>query len=110
MTGNSIINKRIFTEDTKKRLQADFNASTPFRYLIIDDFLDPTFARTLLTRFPSLDNMKTHYAGLNEKKAEDNDFIKKETAFTFLPDTLSSPACAASLAAIAGIAPFQTAQ
>ncbi|HXB91710.1 MAG TPA: 2OG-Fe(II) oxygenase [Puia sp.] len=109
MTINSIINKEILTEDTKYRLQNAFNKSLPFRHLIIDDFLDPAFAHSLLQRFPSLENMKTHYTGLNERKAEDNDFVKQDEDFTILHNTLSSPEMIAWLTAITGITPLDTA-
>ena len=108
MNADAIINKELFTQDTSQRLKIAFNTAVPFRHLVIDDFLDPAFAQSLDGRFPSLSRMKTHYAGLNEKKAEDNDFVKQDPAFTLLHNALSSPDFEGWLADITGITPLGT--
>jgi Rps23 Pro-64 3,4-dihydroxylase Tpa1-like proline 4-hydroxylase len=108
MNADAVINKELFTEDTRQRLKAAFDAAVPFRYLVIDDFLDTAFAHSLDQRFPSLASMKTHYAGLNEKKAEDNDFVKRDAAFTALHTALSSPDITGWLTEITGITPLRT--
>src|SRR6185312_1633922 len=108
MNADAIINNELFTQDTSQRLKIAFNTAVPFRHLVIDDFLDPAFAQSLDGRFPSLSRMKTHYAGLNEKKAEDNDFVKQDPAFTLLHNALSSPDFEGWLADITGITPLGT--
>jgi Rps23 Pro-64 3,4-dihydroxylase Tpa1-like proline 4-hydroxylase len=108
MNTDTIIDQELFTEDTRHRLKAAFNAAVPFRHLVIDEFLSPAFAQSLDRHFPSLDKMRTHYAGLNEKKAEDNDFVKQDAAFTRLHTALSSQDFAAWLTDITGITPLET--
>lgn len=109
MNADPIINKELFTEETSRRLKTAFNSAIPFRHLVIDDFLDPAFARSLEQRFPSLAGMRTHYAGLNEKKAEDNDFVKQDAVFTHLHTALSSLDFVKWLTAITDITPLGTA-
>lgn len=103
-----MINKELFSKDIKS-WQISFDESHPFKHLVIDDFLEPAFARSLLERFPSLEQMKTHYAGLNEKKAEDNDFVEKDKDFTLLHQTLGKPEFITWLTGVTGISPLQTA-
>jgi hypothetical protein len=104
-----MINKAIFSKD-EKNWQTDFNESRPFRHLIIDGFLESAFAQSLADRFPSLQQMKTHYAGLNERKAEDNDFVKQDKDFTLLHKTLSAPEFIAWLSKVTNITPLATAE
>lgn len=103
-----MINKGLFSKDLTT-WQTTFDESRPFRHLVIDDFLEPAFARSLQERFPSLEHMKTHYAGLNERKAEDNDFVKQDSQFTLLHETLSAPEFITWLTAVTGITPLRTA-
>lgn len=109
MKADTIITRELFTADTRYRLKTAFNTAIPFRHLVIDNFLDATFAETLDRRFPSLSGMKTHYSGLNEKKAEDNNFVKQDGDFTLLHTTLSSRQFADWLTDITDITPLHTA-
>ena len=72
------------------RIHDIYDTAIPFRHVVIDDFLDPSFANTILQFFPALNSMKTHYAGINERKAEDTNFEKLDQSFTELHDALSS--------------------
>jgi 2OG-Fe(II) oxygenase superfamily len=109
MTPNSIINRELFSTHAISGFTEQFNSAFPFKHLVVDNFLDPTFADLLQRGFPSLDNMKKHYSGMNEKKAEDNDFSKLDKSFTILHDSLSTSEFTAWLSAITGISPLQTA-
>lgn len=109
MNADILINKDLFDQEARLRLNASFNAAVPFRHLVIDNFLNPAFAHTLEEHFPSISAMKTHYAGLNEKKAEDNNFVKQDENFCLLHTTLASPDFANWLTGITDITSLTTA-
>lgn len=109
MKVDTIITGELLTADARQKLKTAFNSATPFRHLVIDNFLDDKFAGTLNSRFPSLSEMKTHYSGLNEKKAEDNNFVKQDSNFTTLHTALSAPEFIEWLTEITGVTPLQTA-
>jgi hypothetical protein len=80
----------------------DFNDAKPFRYLVIDDFLDATFAQELANNFPMLNEMNISYKGLNERKSEHSDFDKLPPAFSELKKRLSIPDLTAAIEVITG--------
>lgn len=80
-TLTSIINPRIFDAQTFAELKRQYQTAEPYKHLVIDDFLNPDFANLLCDRFPPLSQMKTHYKGLNENKAEDANFQAYDEAF-----------------------------
>ena len=55
-------------------LKNKFNRSTPFKHIVIDNFLETDLAKNIADSFPTMDSMKTKYKGLNENKAEDSSF------------------------------------
>ena len=103
MHDEPILNERMLSPLAMQEYTCDFNKVEPYRHLVIDQFLDPDFARRILHGFPSLDSMKTHYTGINEKKAEDNNFTRLDEAFTQLHAHLSSPVFLQWLSALTGI-------
>jgi hypothetical protein len=103
MENNPIFNSFIFDSQYKDGLHTRFQVALPFKHLVIDDFLDPGFAQALLLGFPSLDSMKTHYSGINEKKAEDNDLARLNKCFLQLHEALSSVEFIGWLTTLTGI-------
>ncbi len=71
-------------------LNNSFNNNTPIRHLVIDNFLPTPFAVELAENFPNMETMKTHYKGLNEKKAEHSDLHILHPSFQVLHNFLSS--------------------
>src|SRR5579872_1154836 len=108
MTNNLVFNPTLSDQHTIDTLRSQFNSALPFRNLVIDDFLVPGLAQSILAGFPPLDTMKTHYSGINEKKAEHNDLSRLDKSFTTLHEALSSPDFIGWISAITGIAPLQT--
>jgi Rps23 Pro-64 3,4-dihydroxylase Tpa1-like proline 4-hydroxylase len=108
MPENTIFNTELFREDRLPILRNTFEGAAPFRHLIIDEFLQSSFADNILKFFPPLLSMKTHYTGLNERKAEDTNFEKLDKIFTSLHEALSSPEFLNWLEAITSISPIQT--
>ena len=106
MHDEPILNAQLFSPAFVQAYKCDFDKGKPYRHLVIDQFLDPDFALRIRQGFPSLDSMKTHYTGINEKKAEDNNFGRLDSAFTELHAQLSSPAFLHWLAELTGIDPL----
>jgi hypothetical protein len=72
-----------------QRWQAEFETGSPFRYLIIDNFLEPAFAEELSNKFPALGEMNVRYRGMNERKSEHSDFVNLPSVFSALKKRLS---------------------
>ncbi|MBS1948262.1 MAG: 2OG-Fe(II) oxygenase [Bacteroidetes bacterium] len=89
-------------------LQKKFDEGIPFRHLVIDDFLDSSFAQELLGSFPAIGSMKTQYDGLNERKAEESDFNKLDGCFTELHNVLSSAEFISWIEKITSLKPLGT--
>ena len=69
-----ILNTTLTAPQKIEEIKSAFNRSTPFKHVVIDNFLNIDFARNITENFPSIDSMKTKYKGLNENKAEDSSF------------------------------------
>lgn len=108
MVNNPIFNSAVFEPHSIDGLHSQFKTAFPFKHLVIDNFLVPDFAMSLLQGFPSLDTMKTHYSGMNEKKAEDNDLSRLDKCFTNLHDALSSVEFIDWITALTGISGLKT--
>lgn len=87
----SLINSRIFEPETFAKLKQSYLTAQPYKHLVIDDFLNAEFANLLCDRFPALSQMKTHYKGLNENKAEDANFDAYDESFRQLKAEYRSP-------------------
>jgi Rps23 Pro-64 3,4-dihydroxylase Tpa1-like proline 4-hydroxylase len=108
MTDDSILNLSHFSTPATGRFASAFNEASPFRHLVIDNFLAPAFADSLANGFPALEKMRTHYSGINERKAEDNDLTRLDSNFTLLHQTLSAPHFLQWLSEVTGIAKLRT--
>ena len=69
-----VLNKTLTSIQKIADLKSRFNNTAPFKYIVIDNFLEKDLARKITDSFPSMDSMKTKYKGLNENKAEDSTF------------------------------------
>ena len=72
-------------------LKSTFSKSTPFKYVVIDSFLNLDFARSIAETFPTMDSMKTKYKGLNENKSEDSSFENFSESIQGLHNFIGSP-------------------
>lgn len=80
-----------------------FNGAKPFRFLIIDDFLEPSFAHHLAENFPTLEEMNISYNGINEQKSEHSDFSKLPDVFIRLKSITSTAEVTAAIETITEI-------
>ena len=86
-----MFNKDLTDIEQLEQWKKNFNDAKPFRFLIIDDFLELSFAQDLAKSFPSLEEMNIKYKGINERKSEHSDFNKLSPSFIRLKQTVSSP-------------------
>ena len=108
MPENAIFNTGIFREDHIPILRDSFDNAAPFRHLVIDGFLQTSFAEKIFQYFPSLLSMKTHYTGMNERKAEDTNFEILDKNFTLLHEAMCSELFLNWLESITSIHPIRT--
>ena len=85
-----MINPRLFEEAEIAKLREEFDTAEPYRHLVIDNFLTDDGALALNQNFPSLEDLKTHWKSLNEKKSEGSDFEKFAPSFKSLKEELFS--------------------
>lgn len=96
---NPQLHEDVFVQDARQR----FNNAVPYRHVIIDNFLEPETALALSRQFPSLDQMKTRYNGLNEKKAEHSELALLPVEFGQLNQLLFSREFIARIEKLTGI-------
>lgn len=84
-----MFNKRFTDETQVLDWQKSFNNAKPFRFLVIDDFLEPEFAIQLAEKFPTLEEMNVNYKGINERKSEHSDFDGLPAEFSQLKKCLA---------------------
>ena len=108
MTNSSILNLAHFDAPAILSLKEQFDQAAPFRHVVIDDFLNSAFADSLRSGFPPLEKMRTHYSGINERKAEDNDLTRLHPNFTLLHQRLSAPDFLQWMGEISGIPSLHT--
>src|SRR5580693_5148835 len=90
--------------DRADELHLEFSSTQPFRYLVVDQFLDPEFCRQLMAEFPSFD--ATH--ALNERgetgrKAVFTDLERLGPAYARFDKMIRSPEFLAFTGRITGI-------
>lgn len=90
-TSPSVLSTSPFRAENIEKYRQSFNEATPYRHLVIDNFLEDDFAHTLQREFPTVDALKTHWKGLNEQKSEGSTFDTFHPAFGQLRDALASP-------------------
>jgi len=108
MQTNGLIRPEILDDGYSKELNAAFCGNKPIRHLVIDNFLVKDIAHSIYHHFPSMEEMNTHYKGLNEKKAEHSDFTGLDESFDRLHRYLSSPQVIQWLQAVTGIDSLET--
>jgi Rps23 Pro-64 3,4-dihydroxylase Tpa1-like proline 4-hydroxylase len=108
MNAQRIFRPDLFDTAHTAKLLSLFNSNQPIRHLVIDQFLEPAFARSLFEHFPPVEEMRTHYKGLNEKKAEHSDFSKLDAGFSVLHEQLVSAEWTGQLEKLTGIEQLET--
>ncbi len=89
-TNPTYINPKYTSPEAVAQLKSDFQTAFPYKHLVMDNFLTDDFANLLHDNFPTIDKLKKHYNGLNEKKSEGANFADFHPAFLELRGVLMS--------------------
>ncbi|GAB4125675.1 MAG: hypothetical protein OHK0045_10170 [Raineya sp.] len=100
---SSSFNEEYFSEEKVQKLQQEFLEATPYKHLVMDNFLKEDFAEILHANFPATEKLAKHYDGLNENKSEGANFGDFHPAFAELRKDLMSKEFATWMAAVTGI-------
>lgn len=98
-----IINDQKLSEQNLLLLKEEFDHATPYRHLVIDNFLDEDFANKLVSNFPSFEVLSRHYKGLNEQKSEGANFDLFDPIFSELRRALNEESFRKKIAFVTGI-------
>lgn len=98
-----IFNDKIFTTEFQEEAAKKFQNAEPFPNMYIDDILDEEFCAVLHKNFPTSEQMRRHYEGLNEKKSEGSNFDQYHESFTQLREALATEEFRKVLEKITGI-------
>ncbi len=99
----SLVNDFFFSKEGKAQLREQFNNAIPYRNLVIDNFLKEDVAQSLVKNFPSSEQMRRHYKGLNEQKSEGSNFENYHEIFTQVKNYLQGEAFLSAFSEITGI-------
>jgi len=86
-----------------EKLADDFKNAKPYRYVMIENFLEEETANKLFSSFPNDAELSKHYKGLNEQKSEGSNFSAFDTAFTDVRSALNSEEFRKTIEKITGI-------
>lgn len=99
----SVFNPKYFEPAKIAELNEQFNSADPFPNIAMDGLLDEAFALKCRENFPTQEQMRRHYEGLNEKKSEGSNFEQYHECFTELRQALGSPEFIKFLEGVTGI-------
>lgn len=68
------INTDLINNNTIETHKAAFHSGTPYKHLVLDNFLVEEVANSLYEHFPKMTELRKHYKGLNEMKSEGSSF------------------------------------
>lgn len=85
-----LINQQWLDSTAKEKLLSDFSTASPYKHIVIDNFLNDEVAKELMGKFPAYEQMNKKYDGLNEQKAEGSNFQDFDPLFSKLRDMISS--------------------
>lgn len=84
----SVINPKHLTPESSAQLRQEFDNAKPYRHLVIDNFLKDEVADALNEKFPTVEDLRKHWRGLNENKFEGSEFEKFDPVFQQLKEDL----------------------
>lgn len=94
----------LYTEPGKvKEMASQFQNGTPYKHIVLDNFLKEDIANQLFDHFPSIEKLKKHYKGLNEQKSEGSNFSDFHPAFSQVRNCIMAPEFAKWMETVTGI-------
>ncbi|MBT34001.1 MAG: proline hydroxylase [Thalassobius sp.] len=86
-----ILNKEYVSTEAVSKLKHDFDTALPYRHIVMDNFLSEEVALQAYENFPGVQELKTHWKGLNENKLEGSDFGVFHPVFSQIKESFTSP-------------------
>lgn len=99
----SIIRNNLFSEEQIAQLRQEFDQAKPYKHLVVDGFLDNSFAEELHANFPTVEDLKVHWKGMNENKFEGSEFENFHPRFRELKTALFNQEFYQWVSAVTGI-------
>lgn len=84
-------------------MHQEFENALPYKHVVIENFLEDSFAESLYNNFPGFDLMSRNYKGLNEKKSEGSSFDNFHPDFSKLREQIKSKGFCQFLSKVTGI-------
>jgi Rps23 Pro-64 3,4-dihydroxylase Tpa1-like proline 4-hydroxylase len=97
------INPDYISVEATAQLRQQFDQAQPYRHLVLDNFLTADFAEALNAQFPSIEKLKKHYNGLNERKSEGANFDDFPEVFRQARELIMGEQMAAWMSRVTGI-------
>ncbi|MFN0047570.1 MAG: 2OG-Fe(II) oxygenase [Cytophagales bacterium] len=97
------INPSLLDQQSISQFKNDFINATPYKHLVIDNFLKAEFAEQLNDKFPAYEVFNKKYDGLNERKAEGSNFEDFDPLFTELRKEIVSTDFCQFISQITGV-------
>lgn len=94
----------LYTDVTKiGQLSSEFKNGTPYKHIVVDNFLKEDIANQMYENFPSIEKLHKHYKGLNENKSEGSNFSDFHPVFSQVRRDFMSPEFAKWMENVTGI-------
>lgn len=105
---NEIINPKYTSPEAVKELHKQFENAKPYKYLVLENFLNGDVANAMFENFPSIEKLNVKRKSLNEDKSEDYHFERWDPIFAKVRDTVQSQEWYDILSKITGIEGLHT--
>lgn len=100
---DKIINPDYTHPDKLPGLKQKFENAQPYRYLVLENFLQPDVADAMYEQFPKIETLNVKRKSLNEDKSEDYHFERWDPIFTKVKEAIQSKEFCDVMTTITGI-------
>ncbi len=102
-----MLNSKLLQQEFLMETHKSFLLAKPFKYVVINNFIEDGTAKQLSVHFPTLEKMNVSYNGINEKKTEHSAFAELNIIYKQLKDTLFKDSFVKTIEQITGVENLQ---